>query len=79
MFTRAIMESLSKTTGRAITHADVTMLKGPKLIGDVLILPVSAFASGQDHSGSKPWDNEEQLISHHWSGFQTWKPDHEGF
>lgn len=72
VFTAAILNALTKRTGQNITYKDLSKIDRPKLIGDVLILPVSAFASGQDHSGSKPWGNEEQLVSHHWRGHQGW-------
>jgi len=78
IFTRAILEGLSVLTGQSVTSVDMANLTGPRLIADVLILPVSAFASGQDHSGSKPWGNDEQLMSHHFKGFETWKPEQEG-
>ncbi|KAJ8606294.1 hypothetical protein MRB53_041045 [Persea americana] len=71
VFTAAVLEALTLQTGQNLTHRDLSNIDKPKLIG-VLILPVSAFASGQDHSGSKPWGNEEQLVSHHWKGHQGW-------
>lgn len=77
MFTKAVLESLTAQIGRSITYDDISDLDEPKLLGDVLILPISAFASGQDHSGSKPWGNDEQLMSHHFLGFQGWKANHQ--
>ncbi|KAK5119657.1 hypothetical protein LTR85_007486 [Meristemomyces frigidus] len=52
IFTEAVLEGLSDQTGTTITGADITKLQAPKLIGDVLFVPVNAFASGQDHSGT---------------------------
>jgi alpha 1,6-mannosyltransferase len=77
IFTRAVLEGTSKMIGTPVTDAEITKLTEPKLFGDVLVMPVSAFASGQEHSGSKPWGNSEQLMSHHFRGFSTWKPAHE--
>ena len=76
IFTKAILEGLTTQTGTTVTDKDITKLTQPKLIGDVLILPVSAFGSGQDHSGSKPLGNEDQLMAHHFRGFQNWKLAH---
>lgn len=73
VFTAAILEALMVRTGKAVTYEDLAYVDSPKLIGDMLVLPISAFASGQDHPASKPWGNEEQLISHHWKGFQGWR------
>lgn len=73
VFTTAVLEALTARTGRPVTFQDLAFIDTPKLIGDVLILPVNAFGSGQEHSGSKPWGNEEQLMSHHWNGWRGWK------
>ena len=77
VFTNAVLESLSFQAGRKVSYADISGLDAPKLIGDVLFMPISSFASGQDHSASKPWGNEDQLMSHHWRGFQGWKSNHQ--
>ncbi|OTA22224.1 hypothetical protein BTJ68_14217 [Hortaea werneckii EXF-2000] len=76
MFTVAVLESLTSQLGKTVTYEEISNLTAPKLIGDTLILPVSAFGSGQDHSGSKPWGNDEQLMSHHYFGFKGWKLEH---
>ncbi|KAI6831956.1 hypothetical protein KC332_g5864 [Hortaea werneckii] len=76
MFTVAVLESLTSQLSRMVTHEEISNLTAPKLIGDTLILPISAFGSGQDHSGSKPWGNDEQLMSHHYFGFKGWKLEH---
>ncbi|RMY53389.1 hypothetical protein D0863_13966 [Hortaea werneckii] len=76
MFTVAVLESLTSQLGRTVTYEEISNLTAPKLIGDTLILPISAFGSGQDHSGSKPWGNDEQLMSHHYFGFKGWKLEH---
>ncbi|GAB1738413.1 hypothetical protein NU219Hw_g3221t1 [Hortaea werneckii] len=76
MFTVAVLESLTSQLGRPVTYDEISNLTAPKLLGDTLILPISAFGSGQDHSGSKPWGNDEQLMSHHYFGFKGWKLEH---
>lgn len=59
--------------GNNVTFSDIAYLEEPKLIGDVLVLPVSAFGAGQAHSGSKEIGNEDQLMWHHF--FQSWWND----
>ncbi|RMY15523.1 hypothetical protein D0867_06798 [Hortaea werneckii] len=76
MFTVAVLESLTSQLGRTVTYDEISNITAPKLIGDTLILPISAFGSGQDHSGSKPWGKDEQLMSHHYFGFKGWKLEH---
>jgi alpha 1,6-mannosyltransferase len=78
IFTDAVLDKLTSLERREVTYSDISNLTYPKLIGDVLILPISAFGSGQDHSGSKPNGNEEQLLCHHYMGFQGWKLGHAG-
>nr|OQO31214.1 hypothetical protein B0A51_02054 [Rachicladosporium sp. CCFEE 5018] len=77
VFTNALLSSMSKQIGVPITTRNLSYIEEPKVIGSVLILPISSFASGQEHSASKPWGNEQQLLSHHWSGFHTWKLDYD--
>ncbi|KAK6399536.1 hypothetical protein LTR95_019422 [Oleoguttula sp. CCFEE 5521] len=77
VFTNALLDSMSKQVGVPITARNLSYIEDPETIGSVLILPVSSFASGQEHSASKPWGNEQQLLSHHWSGFHTWKLDYD--
>lgn len=76
-FTDALFRSMSLETGDPITATNISGLTSPKLFGSVLVMPISSFASGQDHEGSMAWGNEQQLLSHHWSGFHTWKVDYQ--
>jgi len=39
------MQYLDLQTGHTVSYADISNLAEPKLIGDVLILPISAFGS----------------------------------
>ncbi|KAK3614709.1 hypothetical protein LTR56_027075 [Elasticomyces elasticus] len=77
IFTQAILEAMGEQVGHRVVDEDIMNLTGPKLIGDVLVMPINAFGTGQSHSGSGPGGNADQLISHHFQGFQTWKPSHE--
>ncbi|KAK3619025.1 hypothetical protein LTR56_024280 [Elasticomyces elasticus] len=74
IFTRAVLDSLRRAVDGSFEPEDLARLTQPKLFGDVLVLPVSAFGSGQAHSGSKPWGNEDQLLSHHF--LMSWRNEH---
>ncbi|KAF2774556.1 hypothetical protein EJ03DRAFT_370611 [Teratosphaeria nubilosa] len=76
MFTEAVLQKLTQLEGHPVTYRDITNLTGPRIFGDILVLPVNAFASGTEHSGSKPQDNDEQLVKHHYLNFQQWEVDH---
>jgi alpha 1,6-mannosyltransferase len=71
--TRSIVSSLEKILGRTIDDRDISGLKEPKLIGDVLILPGNSFGASQN---GNPKDQGPKLVEHHYAG--TWKNDHGG-
>ncbi|KAL8934127.1 MAG: hypothetical protein Q9216_006060 [Gyalolechia sp. 2 TL-2023] len=63
-WSQEVFAYLSSMTGTEVTHQHLTGLKEPKLFGDVLILPINAFASGLNHSGSKSKGSNETLVWH---------------
>lgn len=60
----AVLKELSAQAGEQITFMNVTLLQTPRLFGDVLILPINSFATGQGHSGSTKGISPEALIKH---------------
>lgn len=64
-FTDAVMENLSNTMGKKVEWSEVQGLKEPTLFGDVLILPINGFGSGQKHSHSGDPAYGEALAKHH--------------
>jgi alpha 1,6-mannosyltransferase len=64
-WTEEVFRYLSKVTGRTVTWRDVTGLKEPKLFGDVLVLPINGFGTGQEHSGSVKGVSGDALVQHH--------------
>lgn len=74
LFTEAVFEGLSFTTGTKFSHLNVTGLTSAQLVGDVLILPINAFGSGQVHSNSGSPDEDSALVQHLFKG--SWKADH---
>lgn len=73
-FTRAVFEHLSYELGESYTWKNVTDLKAPKLINDILILPITAFGCGQYHSNAHGPDHASALVQHLFKG--SWKGDH---
>ena len=69
IWTRVVMESLAIATMTNVTYRNITGLKQPQLFGDILILPINGFGSGQGHSGSTMGNNDAALIKHH---FKMW-------
>ena len=76
-FTAAFLEYASQMTGTEITYADATMLEEPKLIDDIVILPIRAMSTAEadradgDGARSKAWP----AVLFHWS-VGSWKGTH---
>ncbi|MCJ1319995.1 hypothetical protein MMC15_005331 [Xylographa vitiligo] len=77
LLTTAAFEYLSEATGTEISWLNVTGLTAPKLIHDVLILPVTAFGNGQRHSNAGTPDDPAALVHHLFSG--SWKTGSHAF
>ena len=60
IWTIAVFEGLSEATGKYITYKEVTGLQAPKVFGDILVLPVNTFGTGQQH----PYSNNATLVRH---------------
>ncbi|CAD6592665.1 MAG: hypothetical protein ASARMPREDX12_006343 [Alectoria sarmentosa] len=74
VFSECIYDGLSLITGTNVTSSDLTGLTEPRLIGDVLILPVTAFAPGVPHSNAGGPEDKSALVHHLYKG--SWKADH---
>ena len=74
VFSETVYHGLSDITGTNFTSSNLTGLKEPRLIGDVLILPVTAFAPGVPHSNAGGVEDESALVQHLYHG--SWKADH---
>lgn len=73
IWTRVVMESLSIASGHSVTYKNITGLKEPRLFGDILILPIDGFGTGQPHSNSHRVDDESALVRHNFGMF--WRHD----
>lgn len=71
--TRAILKSISVELGETVGGGNVSNLREPVLLHDVLVFPNVAFAATQ---GGWPQDQGPYLVEHHYAG--SWKNDHGG-
>ena len=71
--TRSIVRSLGMMLERTVDDRDISDLKEPRLVGDVLVLPGNAFAASQS---GYPEDQGPKLVTHHYAG--TWKNEKGG-
>lgn len=73
IWTTTVFEGLSAAMGEPITWRNITGIKSPRLYGDILVLPIDAFGTGQPHSKSTLNGAEDALVRHQFKG--AWR-DH---
>ncbi len=75
-FTTAFFEYANKTSKSEWTYKDLTMLEEPKLVGDILVLPIRAFSQvDADREGDGAHSrNFSSMVYHHSQG--SWKGEH---
>lgn len=71
LWTASVIKHLRNKGYHNITYADFSGLKEPKLIDDILILPIDAFGTGQPHSGSNKEGSPDALAKHLFS--MSWR------
>ena len=71
LFTLSVFQYLSESTKSEFTWRNVTNIRSPILVHDLLILPVTAFGNGQSHSNAGPSTAPEALVNHQFAG--SWK------
>lgn len=77
-FTDALFTYVSRKTGKKFTHKAATMLEEPKLIDDILILPIRAMSTAEaerdevEGAHSRDWP----ALVFHWS-VGSWKGNHQ--
>lgn len=72
IWTDAIMDYLNWQYG-PFSVENITNLEEPYLVGDVLILPITAFSPGVGHMGSKSPNDPMAYVQHFFAG--SWKDD----
>ena len=71
IWTKAVMNIMSEMTGTTIDYRNMTGMKEPRLFGDVLVLPIDGFGTGQPHSNSNREGKGNAYVRHMWKG--SWK------
>lgn len=66
LITDCIMQTIRDQTGKSTFDFDeLKNIRGPKLYGDLLVLPINAFAGAQEHSHSGELAWGRKLVKHH--------------
>ena len=72
-WSEVVVAYLSEITGTEITYRDLSNLRLPRLYGDVLVMPIDSFGTGQQHSSSSWVNNDVTLVRHHFKSM--WRSD----
>ncbi|MDI1489395.1 MAG: hypothetical protein OHK93_008673 [Ramalina farinacea] len=73
--TYAFYDYASNLTGTSVTYKNFTKIIEPKIIGEVVILPIHAFGAGhQVEWAGFEQDESKVLVHHYFRG--SWKEDH---
>lgn len=73
--TYAFFDYASNLTGTSVTYKNFTKIMEPKIIGEVVILPIHAFGAGhQVEWAGFEQDESKVLVHHYFRG--SWKEDH---
>lgn len=54
--------------GGNITWVDFTGMEEPKVVGDVVVLPITSFSPGVDQMGAKDYDDPMAFVKHDFEG-----------
>lgn len=72
--TRAFFDYASDITGSNVTYHNFTKMREPKLVGEVVVLPIQAFGAGHQVEWAGWKQDGTELIHHYFAG--SWKSDH---
>ena len=72
--TTAFFDYASDITGTTVTYHNLTKLTEPRLIGEVVILPINSFGAGHQVEWAGFKQDGTALIHHYFAG--SWKTDH---
>ncbi|KAL8919144.1 MAG: hypothetical protein Q9172_005105 [Xanthocarpia lactea] len=72
--TEAAFQYLSEKTQTAINMRNFTKMRRPKLVADILVLPINAFGAGHQVQWSGTDEDGSALVHHYFAG--SWKTDH---
>ncbi|KAL9074839.1 MAG: hypothetical protein Q9161_001977 [Pseudevernia consocians] len=68
IWTTAVLRTLSEATGTEMSYRNFTGMKEPRVFGDMMVLPVNGFGTGQLHSGSLREGSGDAFVRHGWKG-----------
>ncbi|KAK2799407.1 hypothetical protein FQN51_006894 [Onygenales sp. PD_10] len=74
-FTGAILEEMSRRVGHTVSWDPFHNMAESKLVGNILVLTVEAFAAGQGHSDSGNHNTRTALVKHHYHA-SGWPNNH---
>ena len=72
--TKAFFDYASDITSSNVTYRNFTKMTKPRLIGEVVILPIQAFGAGHQVQWAGWEPDGSELIHHYFAG--SWKTDH---
>ncbi|KAL8700331.1 MAG: hypothetical protein Q9201_005501 [Fulgogasparrea decipioides] len=72
--TQAAFQYLSQKTGTTVNMQNFTKMRQPKLVADVLVLPINAFGAGHQVDWSGADQDGSALVHHYFAG--SWKTNH---
>lgn len=72
--TTAFFDYASNLTGTNVTYKNFTKITEPKIVGEVVILPIRAFGAGHQVEWAGLKQDGSQLVHHYFAG--SWKGDH---
>ena len=72
--TQAAFAYLSEKTGTTVDMQNFTKMRRPKLVADILVMPINAFGAGHQVSWSGADEDGSALVHHYFAG--SWKTTH---
>ncbi|KAI4280169.1 MAG: hypothetical protein L6R38_004663 [Xanthoria sp. 2 TBL-2021] len=72
--TQAAFQYLSEKTQTTVNMQNFTKMRRPKLVADILVLPINAFGAGHQVQWSGTDEDGSALVHHYFAG--SWKTNH---
>jgi mannosyltransferase OCH1-like enzyme len=71
MWTDAVLDVMNANAQQSLSWTSFTALQSPTLLGEIVVLPINYFGSGQRHSGAGNFLVPEACVNH--LAKHTWK------
>ncbi|KAL8772312.1 MAG: hypothetical protein Q9209_002524 [Squamulea sp. 1 TL-2023] len=72
--TEAVFQYLTEKTQTIVSMQNFTKMRRPKLVADILVLPINAFGAGHQVQWSGTDEDGSALVHHYFAG--SWKTNH---